>query len=100
MEEAKFVWVLTCGSRFSCGVFSSRELGEAAIKKYGLVGTLTQYPLDSLTYDWAIEKALWEPRKPHESEPRFIGRFTSRSKHYRYGEEGDPQSDAPAQSDE
>ncbi len=100
MEEAKYVWVLTCGSRFSCGVFSSRELGEAAIKKYGLKGTLTQYPLDSLTYDWAIEKGLWEPRKPHEREPRFIGRFTSRSKHYRYGEEGDPKSDSPAQADE
>ena len=100
MQEATFVWVLTCGSRFPCGIFSSRELGEQAIKKYGLVGTLTQYPLDSLTYDWAIEKGLWEPRKPHETESRFIGRFTSRGKHFRYGHEGDATSGSPTQTDE
>ena len=100
MQEATFVWVLMCGSRFSCGVFSSRELGEEAIKKYGLVGTLTQYPLDSLTYDWAIEKGLWEPRKPHETEPRFIGRFSPRTPHFHYGHKGEAESGSPTQSDE
>jgi hypothetical protein len=100
MEEAASVWVLTCGNGYSCGVFTSRELGEQAIKKYGLQGMLTQYPLDSLTYDWAIENNLWKPKKPHETEPSFIGSFSPRTPHYHYGQGGDAKSASPPQSDE
>jgi len=100
MQETASVWVLTCGRGISCGVFTTRELGEQAIKKYGLRGMLTQYPLDSLTYDWAIEQDLWKPKKPHETEPKFIGTFSPRTPHYHYGLESEAPSGSPTQPDE
>nr|BAJ06985.1 putative uncharacterized protein [uncultured bacterium] len=65
------------GADFPCGVFSSRAAAEAKIRKYGLEGTLTAFPPNSLVYDWAISKGLFKPKRETQQAPRFIQRFTS-----------------------
>ena len=74
--------------RFPGGVFTNKALAEQWIKRHRLTGVLTLYPVDVGAYDWALESGLFSPRKPHESEPEFIGGFSGGMEHYHY-EDGD-----------
>jgi len=82
----KNVWIFNGqNSRFPSGVFTSKELADIWIKKHRLTGVLTLYPLDQGTYDWAIEKELFTPKKEHEFSSAFIEKFSSASQeHHHY----------------
>lgn len=76
--KAGSVWVFHGeGAKFASGVFTSKDLAEAWIQKHKLKGILTEYPLDTGVYDWAVECNLFTPTKEHHQSPEFIGRFTS-----------------------
>lgn len=67
------------GSRadFPAGVFSDRELAIAWIKRHGLSGTLTEYPVDVGIYDWATENGHFKPKRAEQETPLFMQGFTS-----------------------
>ncbi len=73
------VWIFQnlLSGRFAGGAFSSRAEAERWIEKHALSGVLTLYPVHVGVYEWAIEKGLFTPKKPHESEAAFIGSFTT-----------------------
>ena len=79
------VWVFNGGGAFPSAVFTSRDRGEAWIALHKLTGALTRYPLDVGVYEWAIGLGAFKPKQSHQSEPKFIGRFSSASlEHYHY----------------
>jgi hypothetical protein len=88
------VWIFSGAKRhFPGGVFTRRDVAESWIGKNRLTGTLTLYPVDVGAYEWAIDKGLFRPKKPHESEPEFIGGFSDAGmEHYHY-EDGKCQSE-------
>ena len=90
-NKYKFVWVFNGKkSHFPSGVFEEKARAEAWINKHKLTGTLTQYPVNISAYDWAVETAMFEPKKDKEQSSEFIGRFTSGSQeHYHYGDDWD-----------
>jgi hypothetical protein len=86
MSDIETVWVFN-GSRsqFPSGVFTTLEAAEAWIRRYGLTGTLTRYPLDQSAYDWAISRSYFRSTKPEHNSPEFIGRFSeANQEHYHY----------------
>ncbi|AOT08214.1 DUF7710 domain-containing protein [Pseudoalteromonas luteoviolacea] len=89
MKES--VWVFHGdGATFSSGVFSEYSKAQSWIKKHGLTGLLTEYPLNNGAYDWCVEMDYFTPKKPLHHEGKFIGSFTSASQpHFRFenGEE-------------
>ena len=80
------VWIFSGVKRhFPGGVFTRRDLAEAWIEKNRLTGTLTLYPVDTGAYEWAIERGLFRPSKPHQTEPEFISGFSDAGmEHYHY----------------
>jgi len=84
------VWVFNgSGARFPSGVFESNAEAELWIRKYNLSGILTEYPLNTLVYHWAINNRLFLPKKDSHSTVDFIQSFTSASQnhfHYEGGE--------------
>ena len=76
------MWVLNCGGSFPCGVFETKEAAEDIIKKYKLTGVLTQYPVNMLVIDWAIENnCLSESARTTEDAGTYA---TAYQKHYHY----------------
>jgi hypothetical protein len=82
------VWVFNGeSSNFPSAVFTTRERAEEWIALHKLTGTLTKYPLDIGVYEWALNRGAFKPKRPDQSGPRFIGRFSSASlEHYHYEE--------------
>ena len=79
------VWVFNGGGTFPAGVFTTRENAEAWIARHRLTGTLTKYPLDVGLYEWALERGAFKPKRPDQSGPAFVARFSSASlEHYHY----------------
>lgn len=79
------VWVFNGGGAYPSGVFTTRELAESWIALHKLTGVLTKYPLDVGLYEWAIGSGAFKPKRPDQSESRFIGRFNSASlEHHHY----------------
>jgi hypothetical protein len=61
------------------------KTAEAWIKRNALTGTLTPYPVDVGTYDWAIGNGTFSPSRDDQKTPDFISRFSSASmEHYHY----------------
>jgi hypothetical protein len=86
------VWVFNgVGGQFPAGVFSDLGKAEAWIAKHRLSGTATLYPLDNGAYDSSIESGSFKPKKPHQFEPEFIGRFAGGQQHHHY-EDGQRQA--------
>ena len=73
-----FIWVF-CGEQsfFPSGVFNDLDIAEAWIKKHGLSGTLTEYPINVGVYDWIVAKGYFTPKYPSQKSARFIGKFSS-----------------------
>ena len=77
-EQPHTVWVFTGESaQFPAGVFSARSLAEEWISRRRLTGILTEYPLDTGVFDWALVNGHFLPKRPEHEESKFIGRFTS-----------------------
>ncbi|OWL98346.1 hypothetical protein CBQ26_02600 [Deinococcus indicus] len=83
------IWVFHAeGAALASGAFSTREQAELWIRRHGLTGLLTSYPLDEGMYDWAVAHTPFRPRRADQTTPTFIGRFTSGYRpheHYRDG---------------
>jgi hypothetical protein len=90
---AASIWIFSGANKhFPGGVFRSRDVAELWITRNCLTGTLTLYPVDVGAYEWAIDRGLFRPRKPHQSTPEFIGGFSDAGmEHYHY-EDGERQS--------
>lgn len=86
MERVTGVWLFNgANSKFSSGVFSSKEKAEDWIKKYRLSGVLTLYPIDQGVYDWAIANNSFSVKNEHEKQSEFIQKFSSATQeHYHY----------------
>ncbi len=90
------IWIFVgAHGRSPGGAFNSIDLAEAWIKKHGLSGTLTAYPIDQGCFDWAVEHGLTgmkpETLEGKRSDPSFIGSFTTAGQehhHYEKGERG------------
>lgn len=90
MTDDAFVWVFNGSGSFPSGVFTTRDLAEAWIRKHRLKGTLTAYPLDVDVYDWVIEKSYFTPKHAYQATSEFIGQFSSAyQQHYHYSGETD-----------
>jgi hypothetical protein len=89
----KTVWVFHgSGGRFSSGVFSDLQKAEEWIKNNKLSGMLTEYPIDTLIYDWAIKNNHFEVKKESQLEPLFIQNFTCASQEHFHFEGGDKEA--------
>lgn len=64
-------------ARLPSGAFSELARAEEWIAAHRLSGLLTWYPLDAGVYDYAVANNLFAPKKPHHTEPSFIGSFTT-----------------------
>ena len=80
------VWIFTGPkAQFPSGVFSERQLAERWILEHRLTGTLTAYPVDVGTYDWAVAAGHFNPKREDQRSAEFIQRFSSASQeHYHY----------------
>jgi hypothetical protein len=83
------VWVFSGpNARFPGAVFSSGEKAETWIAQHRLSGLLTEYPLDSGAYDWAIQFGVFTPKRPEHTSSAFIGSFTSAHMAHAHFEDG------------
>jgi hypothetical protein len=83
------VWIFNgVQSQFPSGVFLSKELAEMWINKYGLTGTLTEYPVGIGMYDHAISKGQFRSTKSEHETALFIGRFSGGGIHHFHYEDG------------
>lgn len=88
-EQFDFVWVFNGeGSAFPGGVFHLCETATAWIARHKLTGCLTKYPVDIGSYDWAVEKGFFKPKREDQKSPRFIGSFSNASVEHYHFEEG------------
>ena len=96
------VWVFNGGGDFPAAVFTARDREEAWIAQHRLTGVLTKYPLDIGVYDWAIGCGVFKPKRPDQTGPAFVGRFSSASQeHYHYigGADAEPVDEAEQDGD-
>jgi len=71
------IWVFNgIQSSFPSGVFRNKESAEAWISGNLLTGTLTEYPVDTGMYDYAISMGHFEPSKLEHETPLFVGKFS------------------------
>jgi hypothetical protein len=85
------------GGSFPAAVFTTRAAAEEWIAGHRLTGCLTKYPLDIGVYEWAIERGAFKLKHEYQTEPKFIGRFSSASMEHDHYEDGlcvtdDPES--------
>ena len=75
-------------SNFPSGVFASKEAAEKWVQEHRLSGTLTRYPVDVGTYDWAVSKGFFTPSRDDQRSPEFISKFSSASQEHYHFEDG------------
>ena len=93
MLPERHVWIFNgINGQFPAGVFTSRELAETWIRSRGLSGTLTAYPLDEGSFDWALRVgAVTGNARGRGGDPEFVGSFSSAvQEHYHYENGGSP----------
>ena len=85
-ESPPWVWVFHGeGARFSSGVFSSVEDAEEWIGKFRLSGLLTQYPVGTGVYQWAVQHGYFVAKKEGHGSPKMVQRFSSAyTPHFHY----------------
>ena len=83
------IWVFNgVNSRFASGAFDNIKKAEEWISHNRLTGVLTNYPINTGTYDWAIANTFFTPQKEEHTTPAFIGKFTSASQEHFHYENG------------
>lgn len=90
-DSPKQVWIFNGNhNHFPSAVFTERHLAEEWIKRNGLQGTLTAYPLDVSVYEYAIQEDWFTPKKDDHKTPEFIANFSSAAQeHYHFESEKD-----------
>lgn len=90
MNEIKEVWIFNgANAKFPSAVFAIKEDALDWIKKYGLTGVLTKYPVGISAYEWAIESGNFKVKSERDSTPEFIGKFSSAAQEHMHFENGD-----------
>ena len=87
MSGTKYIWIFNgAGARFPSGAFQSREDAEGDIKRYGLSGMLTKYPVGEFVLSWAIEQGFFQPDEEFlKNKSEKMQTFTSAyMEHYHY----------------
>lgn len=75
--KVETIWIFHgAGAQFSSGVFKSKKNAEESIKTNQLSGILTEYPIDILCYDFAIQNGYFTPSKPHHYEAKTKQKFS------------------------
>jgi hypothetical protein len=88
-EHSRTIWVFIGeGGAFPSGIFSNRASAQEWIIRHSLSGILTEYPIDTGVFDWAIKRGSFLPKRPEQSTPKFIGRFTCASLEHIHFENG------------
>lgn len=64
-------------SCFASAVFSSHKKAVQWIEQHALSGLLTEYPLNSGCYDWALAQGYFKQACAIDSSPIFIASFVS-----------------------
>ena len=83
------VWVFVGDrGRFPSAVFDGTEAAREWIKKHGLTGTLTLYPLNQGIFDWAITNEYFEVKAEKEITPSFVQNFSSAYQEHFHFEDG------------
>ena len=80
------IWIFNgAGGRFPSGAFTSEETAKKWILDNKLTGILTEYPLDTGVYEWAIKSEFFTPTKSKEKSPEFIQKFScAQQKHFHF----------------
>lgn len=91
MEQITSVWVFHGETgRFSSGVFLTLDAGKVWVKKNSLSGMLTEYPINTGAYDWAVAQRFFKPENDTQRSPEFIQAFSSAYQnhfHFEHGEQ-------------
>ncbi|MGB4272141.1 MAG: hypothetical protein WBJ44_07070 [Propionicimonas sp.] len=92
MSNEEWVWVFN-GARatFPVAVFHTKEQAAEEVRRRGLTGTITAYPLDWFSIEWAAAKGFYkEPISGKGITSEMIERYVSeRQEHFHY-ENGEP----------
>jgi hypothetical protein len=71
------VWVFNGErARFAAGIFRTEQEGLAWVKKHGVSGILTEYPVGGGCFDLAVEGGHFRPSKPHHGSTEFVAAFS------------------------
>jgi hypothetical protein len=86
MSTTSTVWVFVGeNASFPCAVFSILKTALNEINNYRLSGILTEFPLNTTTYQWAILAGYFNPKKEYQLSSKFVQQFTSASmRHYHF----------------
>lgn len=85
-EPAITFWIFN-GERspLPSGVFSDLDQAEAWIAHQRLSGILSQYPVGTGVYEWAISQDHFTPERDDQKTPEFIAKFSCASlEHFHY----------------
>jgi len=83
------VWVFNGeGAQLPSGVFASRPDAEQWILNHSLTGLLTEYPIGTGVFDWAVRHSLFAPKRDDQRSPKFIARFTTAALQHVHFEKG------------
>ena len=85
--DGPWVWVFNAvGAMFPCGVFTSVAQAEQAIAAWKLSGTLTQYHVGELSYQWDVDRGLYRvPLSGRQVDTDLVSRYVSSYwEHYHY----------------
>ena len=83
------VWVFN-GNRpnFPSGVFPNMDSAKQWIKRHGLSGVLTRYPVGVGVYDLMVEEGLFIPKNEKQKSADFIASFSSAHLEHYHFEDG------------
>jgi len=85
----KTIWIFNGeGALFPSGVFNTLDTANHWIVENSLSGVLTEYPVDTGVYDWAVSIGYFSPNKPQQQSSKFIGKFTSSHQNHFHYENG------------
>ncbi|KXX70001.1 hypothetical protein [Flammeovirga sp. SJP92] len=76
------------GATFPAGIFNSYVEGEMWISNTKVSGILTEMPVGTGIYDWAIENEFFKITKEYQKGSKFIQKFSSASLNHWYFENG------------
>ncbi len=88
MGSGESIWVFVGESKGVGGVFKTVEKASEWIAHHALSGLLTEYPVDSGAYDWAVARGMFRPTKDDHRSSQFIGSFVSAKMRHHHFEHG------------
>ncbi len=88
MSDVESIWVFLGESKGVGGVFTTVEKASEWIAHHALSGLLTEYPVNSGAYDWAVARGMFRPTRDDHRSSQFIGSFVSAKMRHHHFEHG------------